>query len=361
METITLRKDINGYANGHRLKPLLVAGPCSAETEEQVIKTAQQLRANGVTIFRAGIWKPRTRPNTFEGVGTEGLQWMASAKQETGLQTATEVANVKHVYAALRAGIDILWIGARSTANPFAMQEIAEAIKGVDIQVFVKNPINPDIDLWIGAIERLQVAGISDIGAIHRGFSSYDKSVYRNLPHWQIPIELKRQMPEIPLLCDPSHIAGNRNLLQSISQKAMDLNYDGLMIESHIDPDAAWSDARQQITPDELKSLTDNLILRQVEPKGLSLQSLEDMRFQIDIYDDELLELIKKRMEVVKRIGHYKKENNMTILQPNRWDNVLEKSKLKARNGGLSLNFITKIYRAIHQEAINKQTSIMKK
>jgi chorismate mutase len=361
MQTITLNKRINGKSNLQSTRPLIISGPCSAETEKQVLDTAHQLKRIGITIFRAGIWKPRTRPNSFEGVGTEGLQWLTRIKQETGMKTATEVANVKHVYAALRAGIDILWIGARSTANPFAMQEIAEAIKGVDIQVLVKNPVNPEIDLWIGAIERLIKAGISDLGAIHRGFSSYEKSIYRNLPHWQIPIELKRHMPEIPLLCDPSHIAGKRNLILEISQKAMDLNYDGLMIESHINPDAAWSDSQQQLKPEELRSLMDKLVIREVKPEGLSLQSLEELRCEIDKYDDELLNLIKKRMEVVNKIGIYKKQNNITILQPNRWDEILRKSKLKARDGGLSLNFITKIYKAIHQEAINKQTAIMNK
>lgn len=361
METATLQLEIERNQKDNRKTPTIIAGPCSAETEEQVLKTAHLLKNNGVSIFRAGIWKPRTRPGSFEGVGSKGLAWLAAVKQETGMKTATEVANVKHVYACLRAGVDILWIGARSAANPFAMQEIADAIQGVDIPVYVKNPINPDVELWIGAIERLQKAGITEIGAIHRGFSSYEKSIYRNQPHWQIPIELKRQMPEIPLLCDPSHISGNRKLLQSVSQQALDLNYDGLMIETHVDPDAAWSDAKQQITPDTLKSLIGSLVLRQIEPHGLSMQSLDEMRHLIDKYDDELLEVIKKRMSVVKEIGLYKKQNNMTILQPNRWDKVLQKSKEKAKKGGLSLNFITKIFRAIHQESINKQTSIMNK
>lgn len=361
METSTLIKEILNKPANHRKEPVIISGPCSAETEEQVMKTAHQLKKNGFNIYRAGIWKPRTRPNSFEGVGTVGLDWLSSVKKETGMLTATEVANVKHVYAALRAGIDILWVGARSTANPFAMQEIADAIQGVDIQVLVKNPINPDIELWIGAIERLRKAGITDIGAIHRGFSNYDKTLYRNFPHWQIPIELKRRMPELQLLCDPSHIAGNRTLLKDISQKALDLNYDGLMIEAHCDPDAAWSDPKQQVTPDELKDLIDHLILREIEPDGVSMHSLDDMRFEIDKYDNELLELIKKRMEVVKKIGEYKKQNNMTILQPDRWDTVLEKSKEKAQKGDLSLTFITRIYRAIHQESINKQTAIMNK
>ncbi len=339
--------------------PLIIAGPCSAETETQVLSTAHELNKMGVRIFRAGIWKPRTRPNSFEGVGNKGFEWLAKVKEETGMLIATEVANVKHVYEALKANIDILWIGARSSANPFAVQEIAEVLKGMDLPVLVKNPINPDVDLWQGAIERLQDAGLTRIGAIHRGVSSYEHSIYRNLPKWQIPIELKRRIPGISIVCDPSHIGGNRELLQPISQKAMDLNFDGLMIETHIDPDNAWSDASQQITPKSLEALLNKLILREVHPNGISYETLENLRFMIDELDLQLMNVLKKRMDVVNDIGQYKKINNMTILQPKRWDQVLNKSIEMSNKALLSNEMVLKIFTAIHEESINKQTSIM--
>jgi chorismate mutase len=344
---------------GYENKPLIIAGPCSAETETQVLNTAHELKDLGIKIFRAGIWKPRTRPDAFEGVGSQGFPWLAKVKEETGMLVSTEVANVKHVYEALRSNIDVLWIGARTSANPFAMQEIADVLKGVDMPVFVKNPINPDINLWQGAIERLHKAGLSRIGAIHRGVSSYEKSIFRNNPQWEIPIELKRRIPSIAVLSDPSHIGGKRALLQPISQKAMDLNFDGLMIETHIDPDNAWSDASQQITPLELKNLLDQLVLREVHPDGIAYDTLEDLRYMIDDFDRMLLDILKKRMDVVRDIGKYKKANNMTILQPERWDDVLKKSMELSKKALLSDVMVHKIFMAIHQESINKQTSIM--
>lgn len=346
-----------GLGTGDR--PLLISGPCSAETSVQLMSTAHELKDIGLDIFRAGIWKPRTRPGSFEGVGSKGLRWMQKVRVITGMKTATEIANAKHAEAALKSGIDILWIGARSTANPFAVQEIAEALKGTDICVFVKNPINPDVELWTGAIERFYALGITKVGAVHRGFSTYENSMYRNPPMWQVPIELKRRMPELPLLCDPSHIAGNRELLQSISQKAMDLNYDGLMIESHCDPDAAWSDKNQQIKPLDLKGLLDKLVIRQVAPEGVLGDTLEELRSQISFLDDEVLDLMKKRMDVAKAIGRFKKENNMTILQPRRWEDIIESSLKKGDERELSHRFINKLLKAVHEESIAKQTDIM--
>jgi chorismate mutase len=352
-------KPFTQWNTGIETTPAIIAGPCSAETESQVLNTAAELNKLGIKIFRAGIWKPRTRPNAFEGVGSKGFKWLSRVKEETGMLIATEVANVKHVYEALKANIDILWIGARSSANPFSMQEIADVLKGMDIMVLVKNPINPDIDLWQGAIERLQKAGLTRIGAIHRGVSSYNESIYRNVPQWQIPIELSRRIPGISIFCDPSHIGGKRELIQPISQKAMDLNFDGLMIETHIDPDNAWSDAQQQITPKALEALLKNLVLREVHPDGISYETLERLRFMIDDFDHQLLEIIKKRMDVVKDIGHYKKANNMTILQPDRWDQVLNKSIAMSKKALLSDDMVLKIFTAIHEESINKQTSIL--
>jgi chorismate mutase len=343
-------------------RPLVIAGPCSAESEEQVLDTAKQLKEQGITIFRAGIWKPRTRPNAFEGVGSIGLDWLKTVQQEVGLMVSTEVANVKHVYEALRTGVDIIWIGARTSANPFAMQDIADALKGVDIPVFVKNPVNPDVDLWMGAIERIQGAGITKVGAIHRGFSSFDKSRYRNMPQWQLPIELRRKMPDLPMICDPSHIAGRRDILLEISQKAMDLNYDGLIIETHNNPDKAWSDAKQQITPVELKKLLDSIVLRHREiDNNISLDTLDDLRVQIDNYDDKMLSILDGRMKVVEKIGEYKRDNNLTILQPDRWNAILDKIHEKGKNKNFSEEFLTKLFKAIHQESINKQTQILNK
>ena len=340
-------------------KPLFISGPCSAESEEQVVNTAKELKKTGVQVFRAGIWKPRTRANTFEGVGSKGLEWLKTVKQETGLLTSTEVAQVKHVYEALKAGVDIIWIGARTSANPFAMQEIADSLRGVNIPVFVKNPINPDVELWIGAIERLNQVGIDKIGAIHRGFSTYEQSLFRNIPKWQIPIDLKRRLPNLPLICDPSHIGGRRNLIQSLSQKALDLNFDGLMVEVHPDPDNAWSDAKQQVTPKVFGEMLKSLVFRQVKPENVSLDELEDLRYKIDIYDQELIKLMGKRMEEVEAIGRYKKENYMTVLQSKRWDHLLDKNIKKGEEAQLSPEIIAAVFKAIHQESINKQTKIL--
>ncbi len=312
---IDLKLEDSFWTGKAQSRPLIIAGPCSAETEEQVLQTARALKKNGIKIFRAGIWKPRTRPNAFEGVGSEGLKWLKTVKEETGMLTSTEVANVKHVYAALKNGIDIIWIGARTSANPFAVQDIADALRGVDIPVLVKNPVNPDAELWIGALERINNAGITKLGAIHRGFSTYDKTLFRNDPQWQITIELRRRIPNLPIINDPSHICGNRHLLYDVSQKAMDLNFDGLIIESHINPDKALSDAMQQITPDVLKDLIDRLILRESGEGHEVEMNLVELREQVDKLDDKLINLFDKRMKVVEEIGKHKKENNLTILQ----------------------------------------------
>jgi len=344
-------------------RPFVIAGPCSAETEEQVLDTARELAKNGrVSIFRAGIWKPRTRPNSFEGVGTKGLKWLKTVKAETGLPVATEVANEKHVEQALKYGIDVLWIGARTSVNPFAVQEIADALRGTDITVLIKNPVNPDIDLWAGAIERIAGAGIKRIGAIHRGFSAFEKSVYRNQPNWQIPIELRRRMPEIPLFCDPSHIAGNREYLAEISQKAMDLDFEGLIVETHPDPENAWSDPHQQVTPEGLMELLDGLVIRVSSPSDPKLMdSLNEYRKQIDMYDDSLIDLLEQRMAIVDKIGIYKKENNITILQRPRWEEILTHSTEKGQTKGLSPELIDTIFKAIHLESINRQEKVMKR
>lgn len=340
-------------------RPLVIAGPCSAETEEQVLETARGLKEQGVEIFRAGIWKPRTRPNSFEGVGSVGLEWLRRVKEETGMLTSTEVANFKHVYEALRAGVDILWIGARTSANPFAMQEVADALKGVDIPVFIKNPVNPDVDLWIGAVERVKGAGINRIGVIHRGFSTFEKSRFRNIPQWQLAIEFHRRMPDVPMLCDPSHISGCTDFLQEISQKALDLNYDGLIVESHCNPKEAWSDAKQQVTPIELKELLSKLILRKVDVNPSEMETLEDLRVKIDKFDEQLLKTLDERMKVAEAIGRYKKEYNITILQPSRWDEIINKIVEKAAKYNLSEEFVTAMFKSIHQESINKQNAIM--
>ncbi len=346
---------------GYKNRPFLISGPCSAETEEQVIKTARLLaQLKTVSIFRAGIWKPRTRPDSFEGVGSEGLKWLRNVKQETGLLVGTEVANEKHVYEALKYGIDMLWIGARTSVNPFTVQEIADALKGVDVMVLVKNPVNPEIDLWMGAIERIAKAGIRHLGAIHRGFSTYEKTSYRNQPNWQLPIELRHRIHDLPLICDPSHIAGSREYLKEISQKALDLNFDGLMIESHIDPATALSDAAQQVTPDGLRDLLSRLVIRNPvasDPKLLDI--LGELRQQIDVFDEHLLDLLEKRMKVAETIGQYKKENNITILQATRWDEIINRVMSKTRAKGLSAEFIDTIFKAIHQESINHQMKIM--
>jgi chorismate mutase len=350
-------KDWRGYKG----RPFLISGPCSAETEEQVMETARQLATiDKVSVYRAGIWKPRTRPNSFEGVGSEGLKWLRRVKQETGLLVGTEVANEKHVYEALKYGIDMLWIGARTSVNPFTVQEISDALQGVDVMVLVKNPINPDLDLWIGAIERIARAGITRIGAIHRGFSSFEKTIYRNQPNWQLPIELRRRLPDLPIICDPSHIGGARHFLYEISQKAMDLNFDGLMVESHINPAKALSDSAQQLTPNDFKELLSRLIYRSPNPSDPKLiDMLGELRQQIDIYDDHLLELLEKRMKVAEKIGQYKKENNITILQSLRWDEIIRKAVIKGKEKDLSPELIDAIFKAIHQESINHQMRVM--
>lgn len=341
-------------------RPLVMAGPCSAESEEQVMETARQLKEFGVGIFRAGIWKPRTRPNTFEGVGKEGLPWLKKVKNELGMLTATEVANASHVFEALKYGVDMLWIGARTTANPFAVQEIADSLEGVEIPVLVKNPVNPDVELWIGAFERLNRSGIKKLAAIHRGFSAYGKSLYRNDPQWQIPIELKRRVPNLPIITDPSHICGDRDLLFEVSQRSMDLNFDGLIVETHVTPDKALSDAAQQLTPEALKELLDNLVLRKPDVENsIKMNTLEDLRHEIDKYDNQLIKILEERMKVADKIGQYKKENNVTILQSNRWQELLQGRIEDAEAKGLSEDFIIKIFRAIHQESINHQTKIM--
>jgi len=342
-------------------KPIFIAGPCSAETEEQVLNTAIPLAAMGIKIFRAGIWKPRTRPNAFEGVGSEGLKWLQLVKRETGMLVTTEVANVKHVYEALKYGVDIIWIGARTSANPFAVQDIADSLRGVNIPVMIKNPVNPDVDLWIGAIERINNAGIKRMAAIHRGFSSYDKTLYRNVPQWQVPIELRRRIPNMPIITDPSHICGNREFLFDISQKAMDLNFDGLIIETHCNPDKALSDANQQVTPEGLKNILDRLILRDPEVKEELMLTLAVLRDQIDKVDDKIINLLEERMMVSENIGDYKNENNITILQTKRWDDMLKNRLALGTRKGLSEEFIIKLFRSIHQESINHQTSVMNK
>lgn len=339
-------------------RPMIIAGPCSAETEEQVMNTAKQLAANGIKILRAGIWKPRTKPGGFEGVGSEGLVWLKKVKQETGMYVSTEVATQKHVYEALKYGIDMLWIGARTTANPFAVQEIAEALQGVDIPVLVKNPVNPDLELWIGALERLSKVGLTKLGAIHRGFSSYDKKIYRNLPQWHIPIELKRRYPGLPIICDPSHIGGKRDLIQPLSQQAMDLNYDGLIIETHCDPDSAWSDASQQVTPDRLKEILDSLVIRNGKQ---STEDLSDLRRQIDELDDQLLELLAKRMRISCEIGTFKKEHNMIIVQTDRYDEILNKRIKQAEEMNMNPEFMRVVLEAIHEESVRQQVDILNK
>jgi chorismate mutase len=345
----------------HGDRPFIVSGPCSAESEKQVIETALGLRNCGVQVYRAGIWKPRTRPDSFEGMGTVALPWLRKVREETGMLTTTEVANIIHVKMALDAGIDILWIGARTTANPFAVQEIADSIRGADIPVFIKNPINPDIGLWIGAIERINKAGIKKIIAIHRGFSRFEETRYRNTPYWEIPIELKRRIPELPLINDPSHICGRRDLLLEVSQKAMDLNFDGLFIESHIDPDNALSDSSQQITPDSLGELLRSLIVRKPNVNGNGLNDvLENFREKIDQFDKDLIDVIQNRMMIVEEIGKYKKLNNITILQTKRWSEIVKDRIKTGSTKGLSRDFIMKVFTAIHEEAINRQNAVMR-
>ena len=341
--------------------PVIVSGPCSAETEAQVMETCTRLAATGkVDVLRAGIWKPRTKPGSFEGVGTMGLTWLMKAKAETGLLTTVEVATTKHVEDALHFGVDILWIGARTTVNPFSVQEIAQALRGVDTTIWIKNPINPDLELWVGAVERIKKAGIKKLGLIHRGFSNYGNTEFRNAPMWHLPIELRRRMPEIPMLCDPSHICGRRDILGEISQKAIDLGYNGLMLETHCDPDNAWSDAKQQITPEKLAELLDKIVWRhQTTDQQDFLTVLEKLRQQINHIDDELLQLLGNRMKVAEKIGEYKRENDITILQTNRWNEILEKGIIQGEKLGLSKDFILKYFDAVHLESINRQNRVM--
>lgn len=339
-------------------RPLVIAGPCSAETEDQILETAKELAAQGIKIFRAGIWKPRTKPGGFEGVGSIGLPWLKRVKEETGMYVSTEVANQYHVFEALKYGVDILWIGARTAANPFSMQEIADALKGVDIPILIKNPVNPDLELWIGAVERIYNAGIRKIGVIHRGFSAYDKRIYRNLPQWHIPIELRRRFPNIPIICDPSHIGGKRDLIAPLSQQAMDLGFDGLIIESHCNPDCAWSDASQQVTPDVLAYILDMLIIRETSQ---STENLNELRRQIDELDNQLLDLLAKRMRISREIGLYKKEHDMPILQATRYDEILNKRVEQACNMDMDGEFMKTILAAIHEESIRQQMVIINK
>ncbi len=340
--------------------PLVIAGPCSAETEEQVLKIAHQLTNTDATVFRAGIWKPRTRPGNFEGVGEIGLSWLKKVKEETGMLTTTEVANPKHVELAFKYDIDILWIGARTTVSPFIVQEIAEALKGTDKIILVKNPVNPDLALWLGAVERLYTANVEKLGVIHRGFSTYEKTRYRNNPEWQIPIDLQNRFPDLPLILDPSHIAGRRDIIFDLCQTALDLNYNGLMIETHHDPDNAWSDAKQQITPDVLEQLTVNLRIRKEEGDAIEYKNkLANLRTKIDVIDHKLTEILGKRMTIADDIGKLKNKNNVAILQNKRWNEILGKMILEGNENNLSEEFILKIFKAIHQESINHQKNNM--
>ncbi len=342
-------------------RPLIISGPCSAETEEQVLATATGLAATGkVDVMRAGIWKPRTRPGSFEGIGTKGLPWMQAAKKITGLPVAVEVATAKQVEDALHFDVDILWLGARTTVNPFSVQEIADALRGVDVPVLIKNPINPDLELWIGAVERVAKAGIKQIGLIHRGFSSYGNTEYRNAPMWHLAIEMKRRYPELMIINDPSHICGRRDILQEVAQKAIDLDFDGLIIESHVDPDHAWSDAKQQVTPERLGEMLGNIRWRKEDVASEEYHAaLEKLRQQINQLDDELMQILGQRIKVAEKIGTYKKENNITILQTNRWNEILERAFAKGDKLGLSKEFITKYFDAVHMESINHQNKIM--
>ena len=357
------KKELRTWLDDFQLNhPLVIAGPCSAETEDQVLKIAHELKKSDVSIFRAGIWKPRTRPGGFEGVGEIGLKWLQKAKAETGLLMATEVATAAHVKLALEHDIDVLWIGARTTVNPFAVQEIADALQGTDKIVLLKNPVNPDLSLWIGGLERLYNANIKKLGVIHRGFSTYEKTKYRNNPEWQIAIDLQNRFPDLPLICDPSHITGKRDMIQEVSQQALDLNYDGLIIETHIDPDNAWSDAAQQVTPATLKQMFVNLRVRKVsDDESEYNQKMAKLRMQIDEFDGKLLEILGNRMKVADKIGLLKKEKNVAILQNQRWNEILGKMILEGEEKGLSNEFVMHLFKAIHQESINHQEKVINK
>ncbi|MBK9531168.1 MAG: bifunctional 3-deoxy-7-phosphoheptulonate synthase/chorismate mutase type II [Chitinophagaceae bacterium] len=342
-------------------RPLIISGPCSAESEEQMLQTATGLANTGmVDVLRAGIWKPRTKPGLFEGNGIVALPWLAKAKKITGIPVTVEVATAKHVEDAMHFDVDMLWIGARTTVNPFSVQEVADALRGIDIPVLIKNPINPDLELWSGGIERLQKAGMNQVGMIHRGFSSYGNTEYRNAPMWHLPIEMKRRFPGMPLICDPSHICGNRTMLQSISQKSIDLDFDGLMLESHIDPDNAWSDAKQQVTPEKLLELLNGLVWRHESTTAQEfITALTTLREQINQVDDELLTLLGQRMKLSDKIGQYKKDNDITILQTNRWNEILERAFQKGEALGLTKEFIVKYFDAVHIESIHHQNKVM--
>jgi chorismate mutase len=342
-------------------RPLIISGPCSAESEEQVLSTAKALAAlNRVHVLRAGVWKPRTRPSAFEGMGRPALAWLRAAQEATGLPTAIEVANSRHVEQALAAGISILWIGARTSANPFAVQEIADALKDTDVPILVKNPVNPDLELWIGALERINKAGITKLGAIHRGFSAFERTRYRNKPNWEIPIELKRRVPGLPIICDPSHICGNTELLQAVSQTALDLNFDGLMIESHICPEKALSDAKQQLTPAGLETLLKNLVFRHESITDvLTRTKLVELREKIDKIDRDILEIMADRMSVAEEIGRYKKDNNVTILQSSRWDEIVRNRMKVGLEKNLTAEFVHRLFEIIHKESIHHQSKVM--
>lgn len=341
--------------------PLVIAGPCSAETEEQVLGIAHSLKDTDVNYYRAGIWKPRTRPGNFEGVGALGLKWLQRVKEETGMRTATEVANRAHVELALEHDIDLLWIGARSTVSPFIVQEIADALEGTDKVVLIKNPVNPDLSLWLGAVERLATANIKNLGVIHRGFSTYAKTKYRNIPEWQLAIDLQTRFPDLPIINDPSHITGKRDMIFDVSQTALDLNFDGLMIETHHDPDNAWSDAAQQVTPDSLVQIMKDLRIRKESDSEAEYNSkLNNLRAQIDILDGQLIETMGKRMKISDSIGALKKQKNVAVLQSNRWNQILGAMILEGESQGLSEEFVLKVFKAIHQESINHQEKIIK-
>lgn len=355
--TKELRKWLDDMELPH---PLVIAGPCSAETEKQVLRIAHDLKDTDVNYYRAGIWKPRTRPGNFEGVGALGLKWLQKVKEETGLKTATEVANRNHVELALEHDIDLLWIGARSTVSPFIVQDIADALEGTDKIVLIKNPVNPDLSLWLGAVERLYTANIKKLGVIHRGFSTYEKSKYRNIPEWQLAIELQTKFPDLPIINDPSHITGKRDMIFDVSQTALDLNFDGLMIETHYDPDNAWSDAAQQVTPKRLVQIMEDLKIRKETDKEAEYNSrLNNLRAQIDIIDNQLIDMLGKRMKVSDGIGELKKQRNVAVLQTNRWNSILGKMILEGESKGLSEEFVLKMFKAIHQESINHQEKII--
>ena len=337
-------------------RPFVIAGTCSAETEEQVMATAHQLAKKGCHNFRAGIWKPRTKPGGFEGHGEKALPWLKQVKEETNMLVSTEVATPEHVELALKYDVDILWIGARTSANPFAVQALADSLKGVDVPVFVKNPVNPDLELWIGALERINQAGVKRLGAIHRGFSSFEQKIYRNAPMWQIPIELHRRIPGLPIICDPSHIGGRRELVAPLCQQAMDLGFDGLIVESHCDPDKAWSDAKQQVTPDVLDYILSLLVIRD---EHVTTESIVQLRKQIDEVDNQLMELLAKRMGVCREIGKYKKEHNMTVLQTSRYNEILEKRGAQGALTGMSPEFVAKVFESIHEESVRQQIEIV--